>query len=64
LRPSLDGLILEHGAARATFLPAVWEQIERPAEFVRQLKLKAGWPTDFWSAQMRVYRYTTQSFGE
>lgn len=64
LRPSVDGLILEHGASRSTFLPGVWEQIADPERFVRQLKIKAGWPADFWSPQMRVLRYTTESFGE
>jgi uncharacterized protein len=64
LRPLIDGLILEHGSARATFLPAVWEQIHDPATFVRQLKLKAGLAADFWSPRMRALRYTTESFGE
>ena len=64
LRPQRDGLLLKLGAARATFLPAVWESIENPAQFVRQLKLKAGLPADFWSPQMEVWRYHTESFGE
>lgn len=64
LRPGVDGLILELGAARATFLPAVWEQIADPASFVRQLKLKAGWSSNFWSPQIRVSRYGAESFGE
>ncbi len=64
LRPSVDGLILEGESARATFLPAVWEQIPEPAQFVRQLKLKAGWPAGYWSHRVRVYRYTTESFDE
>lgn len=64
LRPDVDGLALEMGAARATFLPAVWEQIPDPAQFLRELKLKAGWRADFWSPQIRVSRYTTESFGE
>jgi AmmeMemoRadiSam system protein A len=64
IRPYVDGLILELGGARATFLPAVWEQIQDPASFVRQLKIKAGWAPDFWSPHMRVLRYTTESFGE
>jgi AmmeMemoRadiSam system protein A len=64
LRPQVDGLILEHGGSRATFLPAVWEQIADPATFVRQLKLKAGWAADFWSPRMSVQRYTAESFGE
>jgi AmmeMemoRadiSam system protein A len=64
LRPSVDGLILESDTARATFLPAVWEQLPDPAQFVRQLKMKAGWPASYWSDRMRVSRYETESFGE
>jgi AmmeMemoRadiSam system protein A len=64
LRPQMDGLVLELGGSRATFLPAVWEQLQRPADFLRQLKLKAGWSADFWSPQLRVFRYTAEEFGE
>lgn len=64
LRPDIDGLVLEMGAVRSTFLPAVWEQIADPVQFVRELKLKAGWRGDFWSPQIRVSRYTAESFGE
>jgi uncharacterized protein len=64
LRPSVDGLILESDTGRATFLPAVWEQLPDPAQFVRQLKLKAGWPATYWSDRVRVSRYETESFGE
>lgn len=64
LRPSLDGLILESDTGRATFLPAVWEQLPEPTQFVRQLKLKAGWPAGYWSDRVRVSRYTTESFDE
>ena len=64
LRPSIDGLILESDAGRATFLPAVWEQIPEPVQFVRQLKTKAGWPATYWSSSVRCSRYATESFGE
>jgi AMMECR1 domain-containing protein len=64
LRPSIDGLILESDTGRATFLPDVWEQIPDPLQFVRQLKMKAGWPATFWSSRVRCWRYTTESFGE
>jgi uncharacterized protein len=64
LQPSVDGLILESETARATFLPAVWEQLPDPAQFVRQLKMKAGWPAGYWSDRVRAWRYTTESFGE
>lgn len=64
LQPGSDGLVLQLGAARATFLPAVWETLPDPPEFVRQLKLKAGWRQDFWSSDIEVWRYRTESFGE
>jgi AmmeMemoRadiSam system protein A len=64
LRPSIDGLILESDTGRATFLPAVWEQLPDPVQFVRHLKMKAGWPATYWSNRVRCSRYTTEGFGE
>lgn len=63
LRPGTDGLVLELGVQRVTFLPAVWDQLPDPRAFLRHLKQKAGWSAEFWSERLRVYRYTTQSFG-
>jgi uncharacterized protein len=64
LRPGEDGLLLQLGAARATFLPAVWESLPDRQSFLSQLKLKAGWSRDFWSPQIEAWRYRTESFGE
>jgi uncharacterized protein len=64
LRPDRDGLLLQLGPARATFLPAVWESLPDPVSFVEQLKLKAGWRADFWSPRIEVWRYETESFGD
>jgi AmmeMemoRadiSam system protein A len=61
IRPSVDGLVLEEGARRGTFLPSVWEQLPDPIEFLRQLKRKAGLPADYWSTTLRVSRYTSES---
>jgi AmmeMemoRadiSam system protein A len=61
LRPRRDGLIIEEGFSRGTFLPSVWEQLPDPREFLRQLKRKAGLPPDHWSSRIRVQRYTTES---
>ncbi len=61
LRPQVDGLILEDGHYRGTFLPSVWEQLPSPREFLRQLKLKAGLDADYWSTRVHVQRYTAQS---
>jgi AmmeMemoRadiSam system protein A len=62
LRPGIDGLILQDGAHRATFLPAVWEGLPEPREFLNQLKRKAGLRLDYWSDSMQAWRYTTESF--
>ncbi len=61
LRPGIDGVILEEGACRATYLPSVWKALPDPREFLEQLKLKAGLPQDYWSASITVKRYTTES---
>ena len=61
LRPGTDGLILEEGAFRGTFLPAVWESLPDPRLFLAQLKRKAGLPADYWSDTIAVKRYTTES---
>ncbi|MFW8601504.1 AmmeMemoRadiSam system protein A [Desulfobacterota bacterium M19] len=48
LRPGIDGVILRRGAATATFLPQVWEQLPRVDEFMRHLCLKAGLAAEAW----------------
>ena len=64
LRPGVDGVVVEHGANRATFLPQVWATIPDPREFLRALKRKAGLPEDFWSPQLNVSRYTVTKWAE
>jgi len=61
LVPGEDGIVLVWRGSRATFLPKVWEQLRQPVEFLRHLKHKAGWSTDFWSEDVEVWRYSTES---
>ncbi len=61
LRPGVDGVVLSEGIRRGTFLPSVWQELPDPREFLRQLKLKAGLPADYWSPTLRIERYTTES---
>ncbi len=63
LRPGIDGLVLRVGKHCGTFLPQVWESIPEPADFLRQLRLKAGLAPDHWSDSLIVERYQTESFG-
>ena len=62
LRPGLDGLILERGSQRGTFLPSVWESLPQPDRFLAHLKVKAGLAKSDWSPDIRVWRYTTETF--
>jgi AmmeMemoRadiSam system protein A len=64
LRPGFDGVILEHGRHRATFLPQVWEALADPREFLAALKRKAGLPGDFWSPHVNVSRYGVTKWSE
>ncbi|MEW6071393.1 MAG: AmmeMemoRadiSam system protein A [Planctomycetota bacterium] len=65
LVPGQDGVILEHGGRRSTFLPQVWRQIPDPEEFLRRLSIKLGGPPDVWrSPDARLYRYRAVCFGE
>ncbi len=61
LQPGKDGLILQEGLQRGTFLPSVWESLPSPEQFLQHLKQKAGLPANYWSDSLRVYRYTTES---
>ena len=61
LRPGTDGLVLELGSRRATFLPSVWETLPEPQQFLGHLKQKAGFAQDYWSDAIKAYRYTVES---
>jgi uncharacterized protein len=62
LRPGIDGLLLTDGVRRATFLPAVWEKVPEPDDFVAALLRKGGWSPDQWPTQLSVRRYTAAEF--
>lgn len=64
LRPGMDGVILECGSRRSTFLPQVWESLPEPAEFLARLKMKAGFSAGFWSEAIRLSRYTVSKWKE
>jgi AmmeMemoRadiSam system protein A len=64
LRPGVDGIVLEYGPRRATFLPQVWESLPEPRQFLAALKKKAGLAADFWSPDLRVARYSVSKWKE
>jgi len=57
IRPHVDGLLLESGRRRGIFLPQVWDSAPKAQDFLGLLKLKAGLPADFWSDEIRLYRF-------
>ncbi len=62
MRPGVDGLILQEGGRRGTFLPSVWEELPDRKMFLMHLKMKAGLPGSYWSDTLRVFRYTAEYF--
>jgi len=65
LRPKEDGVILQKGAARATFLPQVWNQLPEHEEFLSNLCSKAGLPVEAWQTiKLDVFTYQVQYFEE
>ncbi len=62
LRPNIDGLLIEGGGRRATFLPTVWSSFPDGGDFLAALKKKAGMHTS--ETGYRAWRYTTQNFEE
>ncbi|MDE2234092.1 MAG: AmmeMemoRadiSam system protein A [Gammaproteobacteria bacterium] len=62
LNPHVDGLTVQDGRRRATFLPSVWESLPEPDEFYAALMRKAGLGRDYWSSNLKFFRYHTESF--
>lgn len=60
--PNRDGLLLEAGLRRGLLLPSVWQDLPDKEQFLRHLKIKAGLQADFWSDQIKIQRFTAQTF--
>lgn len=65
IRPKIDGVVLQDGFRKATFLPQVWEQLENPEVFLSHLCAKMGASSDLWRKEpLQVYTYQVQEFHE
>ncbi len=64
LRPGVDGVYLEYGEARATYLPQVWQSMPDPLVFLSELRRKAGLDARFWHRDLRLSRYSVEEFHE
>jgi AmmeMemoRadiSam system protein A len=65
LKPHTDGVILQHGFQRATFLPQVWDQLSDAEEFLSHLCAKMGASPNLWrNTILRVGIYHVEEFHE
>ncbi|MBX3063383.1 MAG: AmmeMemoRadiSam system protein A [Anaerolineae bacterium] len=65
LRPGIDGVLLQYGTQRATYLPQVWESIPDPENFLTMLTRKMGQAGELWRmVKLNVYTYQSFSFEE
>jgi hypothetical protein len=65
LRPGIDGVILQEGTRRATFLPQVWEKLPDPEDFLSNLCIKMGASPDLWlRKKLRIWTYRVDEFHE
>jgi len=65
LKPGRDGVILQDGSRRATFLPQVWEQLPEVDAFLSHLCAKMGAPADLWKKKtLQVKTYSVEEFHE
>ncbi|HOX03394.1 MAG TPA: AmmeMemoRadiSam system protein B [Verrucomicrobiota bacterium] len=65
LRPHRDGVILQIGAASATYLPQVWLHLPDKTRFLQTLSEKAGAGSDDWRKPgVRVLTYQAEVFRE
>ncbi len=62
LKSGEDGVIVQEGALRATFLPAVWHSLPDASLFYDELMKKAGLGAGYWSSALIFFRYHTEHF--
>jgi AmmeMemoRadiSam system protein A len=62
IRIGIDGIVLQQGWKRATFLPIMWTQLPTLGQFMGELKRKAGLPRSFPSAELQLWRYTVDRY--
>jgi AmmeMemoRadiSam system protein A len=65
LRPGVDGVLMQHGYHRATYLPQVWDNVTDAEQFLTMLSRKMGLASDAWrTLPMTVSVYQSVSLEE
>ncbi len=63
IRPGTDGVVIEQGGYKATYLPQVWEDIPNMEDFLSSLCMKAGLDSGAWhDEETKVYTYQVEKF--
>lgn len=62
LMVDVDGLLITEDLRRAVFLPSVWDTFTTSTEFVAALKQKGDWPADYWSQNIKLFRFHTLDY--
>lgn len=62
IRPGVDGILLQMGMRRGTFLPSMWPRLRTTRAFLAALKQKAGIRPQQWSPDTRVWRYEVDKY--
>ncbi len=65
LDPARHGVILQQGIERATYLPAVWEEIPDKVKFLETLSMKAALGPQGWKdPRTEFFVYEAEEFSE
>ena len=65
IRPYVDGVILQSGSHRSTFLPQVWDSLSDRDKFMGELCRKAGLAYDYWQQEtIELSCYQVEHFQE
>ena len=65
IRVNVDGILIKANGRRATFLPQVWEKVPDTEQFLSQLCMKMGAPSDLWRGKhVQIYTYQVEKFKE
>lgn len=65
IQQGVDGVIVQQGACKATYLPQVWESLADKGDFFNSLCVKAGLDENCWkNKQTKFFRYQAIVFEE
>lgn len=65
LVPRVDGVMMEFGSQRATFLPQVWDKLPEKDMFLSRLCHKIGLDQNYWKVNSpNIYVYQVEEFHE